>query len=210
MDHSKHSPGEIIVFREIWAGKIWTARPAIVVQDSAEILAFHVPLNTRWKRHRGTAGDHVTANELKNKTWALQDTIWEYFPDYIHLTIPGESYSVKIFQNDDDSLRCWYINLEDPEAPLHRTGIGFDSTDLLLDMIIEPNLKDWRWEDEDELQEVVEAGLISRAKAQALYAKGEEVRDLIVSGKSVFNRWEHWRPEPSWKVPALPPCWDIF
>ena len=209
MEHSKHSHGEIIVFREIWAGKIWTARLAIVVQDNTELVALYFPLNTQYKRHRGAYGDHVTAQERKTNEWGLQDAVC--FPGFIRLVIPGESYSVLVFRNDsDDSLRCWYINMEDPETPMHRTKIGFDCTDLLLDMIIEPNLKDWRWDDEDELQEVVESGLISQAKAKSLYVKAEKVRDLIMSGKSIFNRWEHWRPDRSWEVPALPPGWDIF
>ena len=51
--------------------------------------------------------------------------------------------------------------------------------------------------------------MISPGTAKALYAKGEEVRDMIMSGKSIFNGWEKWRPDLTWKVPVLPDCWDI-
>jgi len=208
MEQSRYSRGEIIVFREIWAGKIWTARPATVIQDSPELIATYLPPNTHYKKHRGAHGDHVTAQERKNMAWELQDVVAGHLPGFVRLVIPGESYSVLVFR--DDSFLCWYINLEDPEAPMHRTAVGFDCTDLLLDMIIEPNLKDWRWDDEDELQEVVESGLISQAKAKSLYVKGEEVRDLIMSGKSIFNGWEHWHPDRSWKAPALLDGWNIL
>ncbi|MBI2849895.1 MAG: DUF402 domain-containing protein [Chloroflexi bacterium] len=210
MEHSRYSRGEAIVLREIWDEKIWIARPATVIQDSPELIATYVPPNTHAKRHCGAHGDHVTAQERRDKEWGLQDVVSAHFP-VIKLVIPGESYSVLIFRNEgDDSFRCWYINLEDPEAPMHRTAVGFDCTDLLLDMVVEPNLKDWRWDDEDELQEAVESGLISQAKAKSLYAKGEEVRDLLMSGKSVFNGWEHWHPDRSWKAPTLPAGWDIL
>jgi hypothetical protein len=31
--------GENIVLRETWSGKIWAARPMIVVQDNSELIA---------------------------------------------------------------------------------------------------------------------------------------------------------------------------
>jgi predicted RNA-binding protein associated with RNAse of E/G family len=93
---------------------------------------------------------------------------------------------------------------------MRRTRIGFDLYDQILDLIVEPNLKDWRWDDQAELQEAIETGLISPEQAKALYEKGEEVRDLIMSGKSIFNPWETWKPDPSWNVPFLPDNWDVL
>jgi predicted RNA-binding protein associated with RNAse of E/G family len=189
IQHSNYSPGDVIVLREIWDGKIWTARPVILVQDDAELIALHIPEGTHWKHHQSRHGDRITALDRKNKQWVLRDFIWENRSSYIKLAIPGESYSVRLFRNPDYSLHCWYINLEDAENPMHRTLIGFDCTDQILDVITEPNLKDWHWDDEDELREATEVGLISTEKARLLYSKGEKVRDLIMSGKSVFNGW---------------------
>jgi uncharacterized protein len=204
-----YSPGDTVVLREIWDGKIWTARPVIVVQDNAELIALHIPRGTRWKMHRGTQGDKVTATERKNREWTLEDAVWDSIYSYIKLAIPGEPYSVLVFRNkEDNSFRNWYINLENPEDPMQRTALGFDYTDQILDLIIEPNLKDWHWEDEDELQEAVELGLISSAKAAILYSKGGEVRDLIMSGNSIFNGWENWHSDSSWEIPVLPENWD--
>jgi hypothetical protein len=31
-----------------------------------------------------------------------------------------------------------------------------------------------------------------------------------MSGKSIFNSWEKWRPDPAWKVPVLPEGWDVL
>ncbi len=203
--------GENIVLRETWAGKIWTARPMVVVQDDAELIALHDPADTCWMRHTGIHGKNVTACERSNKSWGLKEFSAGVSYSFLKLIIPSESYSVILIHNcADDSLRNWYINLENPANPIHRTAIGFDCTDMLLDVIVEPNLKDWQWDDEDELQEVVDAGLISKETAKALYAKGEKVRDMIMSGKSIFNGWEKWRPDPAWKVPVLPDGWDVL
>jgi uncharacterized protein len=206
----KYASGDVIVLREIWEGKIWTTRPVIVVRDEADLIALHIAAGTCWKHHYGQNGDHITAEERKKGSWRLGDAVWNRDHGYLKLAIPGESYSVLLFWNGGyDQLRCWYINLEDPDRPMHRTDMGFDCTDQVLDVIIEPDLKAWRWEDEDELAETVEAGLIPPAKALLLYSKGEEVRDLLMSGRSIFNGWEGWRPDPAWRTPVLPDGWDI-
>jgi len=210
MKHKNFKPGQTVLVREIWQGKIWTARPMIVVQDNAELIALHIPPNTLWQHHYGQNGKSITIHErLKNK-WILNDTIWGKTHGFLKLAIPGESYSVLLFWDyTDNKFLYWYINLEDPEIPIHRTAMGFDYIDQILDVIIQSNLKDWRWDDEDELKEAIEAGIISPEKARLLYAKGEKVRDMIMSGRSIFNGWEHWKPDPSWQVPVLPDGWDI-
>jgi predicted RNA-binding protein associated with RNAse of E/G family len=211
MKNKSFQPGQHIVVREIWQGKVWTARPEIVVQDKPKLIALYIPAGVRCKRHWGVDSDQVTANERKNNKWMLRDIFQPGSYHYVKLTIPGESYSVLIFWNSgDNTLRYWYVNLEDPENPMRRSGMGFDLCDQILDVIIEPNLKDWRWDDEDELKEAIEADLLSPEKAKALYAKGEEVRDLIMSGKSIFNGWEHWKPDPYWQMPVLPEGWDVL
>jgi hypothetical protein len=208
---SRYSIGDAIVLREIWEGKIWTAKPMIVVQDDAEVIALHIPINTVWKNSYSLHGEKVTTDDRMNGSWILKDTFWPSSVCCIRLTIPGESYSVLIFRNTSgNEIHYWYINLEDPEAPMHRTRIGFECTDLILDMIIESNLKDWYWKDEDELQEAVDVGLISDDKARLLYTKGEQVRDLIMTGNSIFNSWENWRPDHSMKAPSLPEGWDVL
>ena len=204
------TPGQSILVREIWQSKIWTARPTILVRDNSELIALYVPANIHCKRRYGINGNHITIDERKNNTWTLQDIIQSNSYYYIRLTIPGESYSVLLFWNcNNNNLRYWYINLEDPVNPMRRTKLGFDLCDQILDIIVESNLKDWRWDDEDELQEAIEVGLISPEQAEALYVKGAEVRDLIMSGKSVFNSWATWKPDPSWNVPVLPDNWDV-
>ena len=159
-----------------------------------------MPHGAIWK----DASPDLRPTERLNKAWALLDTEWT-FGGTLRLSIPGASYSVIRLSNVDGSLYQWYINLEEP---LRQTDIGFDYQDNILDVVVQPNLTDWIWRDEDELEEVVAAGLLSKAKATALYAEGTAAVALLQSGKSVFNGWANWRPDPSWPVPALPPGWD--
>jgi len=157
-------------------------------------------------RRQHPSGGKAGGQERKSKNWVLtsglRNDTW-----LLKIAIPGENYSIIIFKESvTNTFLHWYINLEDKAK---RNGFYVDYTDLILDLIIEPNLKDWHWDDEDELKEAVDLGLISEEQSRALYKKGAEIRDLIMSGKSIFNGWEKWRPDPNWKVPVLPEGWDV-
>lgn len=181
-------------------GKIWQARPAIVVRDTPELMVFFVPAGTIWK----TPAETIRPAQRIHKTWSFTTKVWG-FGGILRLAIPGAFYSVLLLRNADGSLYEWYINLE---QPLRHTELGFDYEDDILDIGIKPDLSSWRWKDEDELEEAITLGVVSKGKAAALYAEGERVAKWIQSGKSPFNGWEKWRPDPAWKVPVLPDSWD--
>ena len=201
--------GQIIVLREMWQHRVWSARPAIIVQDTPELMAFYIPADVgiTWKRARALDDTPVTIENRLQLEWLLEDVEWLGF-DMLRLTIPGDSYSVIIFwSTEDGSQQRWYINLEEP---LCRTPQGFDYQDLLLDIIAAPDLTSWYWEDEDELEKAVGLGVISSTKADDLRIEGEKAIAWLQSGKSPFNGWEKWRPDPSWQIPVLPEGWDII
>jgi predicted RNA-binding protein associated with RNAse of E/G family len=200
------TPGQTVLVREIWQGKIWTARPMVLVQDTTDLLAFYWVPGTNWKRARNHQGGEVPTLERKMQKWELHDDVWKG-EGTLRLSIPDAKYSVIIFRNTNNTLSNWYINLEDPPT---RTDRGFDYTDQILDIIAEPDLKTWHWKDEDEFQEAQDLGLISAQEAKLLRTEGEKALKLLQSGKSIFNDWEHWKPDPSWKVPVLSDNWDVI
>ena len=198
-------PGQTVLVREIWQGRVWTARSMVLVQDTTELLALYWVPGTIWKRARNHQGGEVPAFDRKMQNWALHDDIWKG-EGTLRLSVPDAKYSVLIFRNMDNNLSNWYINLE---YPLTRTTRGFDYTDMILDIIVEPDLKNWRWKDEDEFQEAQDLGLISAQEAHLFRTEGKKALKLLQSGKSVFKGWESWKPDPTWKVPVLPAGWDI-
>jgi uncharacterized protein len=197
-------PGQTIVLREIWRGKVWSARPVIVVHDKPDMLALCMPQGTVWKQPITLAGERVKGRNREQSEWILKDDKWN--PCSLRLTVPGSNYSVLLFWNYPEmKLVMWYINMEDP---LRRSASGFDFFDQWLDAIVKPDLSGWKWKDEDEMAEAVAAGLVTKQSAAAMHAEGEKVANWIMSGRSPFNAWTDWRPNPSWQVPVLPEGWD--
>jgi hypothetical protein len=198
-------PGQPVLVREIWHGLLWTARPEIVVQDTPELLALYIPRGARWKQARSLDDKKVSTRARKTGEWKLADAVWQG-EGRLRLAVPGSKYSVLAFWNDNhESLLYWYINLEEP---LTRTNRGFDYMDQLLDIIVEPDLKTWHWKDEDEFEEALDLGLISPQEAKSFRIEGEKALKLLQSGKSIFNSWERWKPDPFWQVPVLREGWD--
>lgn len=202
MNQKYFSPGQAIVLRQMFDGKIWEARPAIIERDTPELRICYLPHGIIWK----TPTEDISPGARISKTWSLSDAVWSY-GDGLRLTIPDVKYSVLLLKNADGSLYEWYINLEEP---MRRTPLGYDYEDNVLDAVITPDLSHWEWHDEDELAEAVSAGLYTTEQAAAFYAEGERAVDWLRSGKSPFNEWLNWQPDPSWQVPVLPDGWDMI
>ena len=195
-NHHHFQLGQTIILQEFWQDRLRRVVPQIVVRDTTELMAFWVPCGTILKMP--SEGDR-----LRSK-WTLLDA--ESTISLLRLVVPGADYSVMIFRNADGSHIIWYINLEEP---LRRTEQGFDYTDQLLDIIAAPDLSSWRWDDEDELADAVNLGQLSPDRAAVLRSEGEKAIAWLLSGKSPFNSWDKWRPDPKWTVPVLPQGWDI-
>ena len=100
----------------------------------------------------------------------------------------------------------WYVNLQ---RPLRRTPLGFEAMDMMLDVVVEPDLT-WRWKDEDEFADLLGRGLVDRATGDRVRAEGEAVIGRVERREPPFTEpWPDWRPDPAWPTPELPSGWDV-
>lgn len=195
--------GEQIVLREVWHGRLWSARPVRVVRDDADLVALHLPVGAAWMRACGADGRRLA---LPVGDWRLRDIGWPV--DCLRLHVPGAHHDVLVFREPGgERVRHWYVNLQ---TPLQRTGLGFDYTDHVLDAVVSADRTTWRWEDEDELAEALARGLLSAERAAFLREEGLRAIERLRSSRPPYDQsWERWRPDPSWPVPSLPPGWDV-
>jgi hypothetical protein len=206
-DITRYKPGQAVVCRQIWQGRIWQARPEIVVRDNSDINALFLSgSGTIIKKAFSPDGSDTTIQDLLYSRWILNDVVWQG-THRLRLFLPGYSYSVLLFwKMGERSVNLWYINLEEP---IYRTSLGFDYIDLLLDIKANADLSEWQWVDEDELEEAVNLGFISRDKAEMLYEKGLKAVNWLKSGNSPFTEWVDWQPDTEWNIPVLPDVWDL-
>jgi hypothetical protein len=186
---------DVVVLREIWHGRVWKARPWLVVHDRPDQLALYIPEGAPTKIPPGSG--------IPRDEWHLEDGTWT--TEALRLTTPGESHSVLLWW-DKGEFTGWYVNLE---RPLRRTPIGFDYLDRELDIHVRLD-HSWEFLDEDEFDEAQRLGVIRAEEAAAVRAEAERVIERIEAWTSPFSDgWEDWRPNPAWSVPALPAKWDV-
>ena len=199
---SSFERGTVVAVREVWDGRLWTARPMRVVEDSPGLIALYLATGTRWKRAAGRDG---IPRRLPTPGWVLMDDEWRV-TRVLYLVRPGATHAVHAFWNGDGRFTTWYVNLQ---TPLVRTRLGFDFMDAVLDLVISPDRTTWQWKDEAELQEAVQLDIFSASFAEAVRVEGEAVLRDALAGEGVFGgAWQNWTPDAGWAVPDLPDGWD--
>lgn len=196
------NPGNPVVLREIWRGKVWSGRPCTVVEDTPSRLVLYSGAGVRWMMPCDPAGVRL---RIPEDEWVLREGVWTL--EVLRIVTPGSRHSVLlIWTAGFREFLLWYVNLEDPFV---RTAVGFDYKDRLLDIEIAPDLSQWSWKDEDELEEALARGVLTSQEAQVIRAEGEEVIAALDARRPPFDeRWDLWRPNRGWRNPGFPDGWD--
>ena len=202
--------GETVVVQEVWNGRVWAARPMRVVHDDGDFVALWFPKGTRWKAPTTDPGrpwlDDRGARLAECATsgeWVFRDGEWEA-PTLV-LMHEGDWHAVWVAWLPDGSHWGWYVNLQ---RPYRRTTLGFETMDLMLDVIIDPDRR-WRWKDEDELEIFVDRGAFEPALAERVREEGLEVARRAERNEPPFDEpWPDWQADPKWTMPELPAGWD--
>ena len=197
----RFEPGETIALRQTWDGRIWTARPATVVEDAPDQTMLFIPSGTSWM-----APFHDEQRlKIPQTEFELAPLRYEEEIHVLSFSWPDTWYAVLLFLRPDGSAHSWYVNLEEP---LRRTELGFDTLDHEHDVIVELD-GSWRWKDEDDLAEAIRRGVIPAEDEPRMRADGERAVRRILDREPPFDRdWMAWRPDPSWPAPILPEGWD--
>ncbi len=200
--------GDTVVVRYIARsdGSVVMAIPTIAIRDDTDVLAVYVPNDTVFKdnwvvppEQRVAAVDTVQPSRERKHI----DRVWHN--DAIRLYLPGQSFSVWLFFNQNRTFVSWYGNLE---APFVRTQFGIDTRDHGLDVIAHPDGR-WSWKDEEEFARRLAVGIDSAAHQAAVRAAGETFIDCFQRQAPPFNQgWEHWRPAEVWPPRDLPADWN--
>lgn len=188
--------GDVIVYRDVWRGRPWSAVPNIVVHDTPELLVTYLPEEAPLAFPPSADG--------RVHPWASKQA-WEGHGVLI-LRRAGEAYSVMHFwEGGERRFAGWYLNLEEP---FRRTSVGIDSKDLELDVWI-PVGGGWRFKDEDLLLQRVDEGLFDTAQLHAVRALGDEIGAMLeLGGRWWDDSWTDFEPDPAWRAPSFTDGWE--
>lgn len=182
-------------------------RPVTVVQDTDELLAVWVAPGTECVKPVLANGTEVHDEPLATRYTAPRTTARAPWlgNGVLKLARPGEPWSVWLFWETGWQFRSWYVNLEEPRT---RWAGGTDSEDHFLDISVYPD-RSWIWRDEDEFAQAQRVGLMAPRTARRVREAARAAVEVIQDWGAPFrDGWEDWRPDPRWRVPALPDDWD--
>jgi len=202
--------GSTVVRRDTLRGKVFSAAPYRVIRDTgAELVVALWPgvemlapsTWTEWLRTGNAAVRKQAIPNMAAGRWALDRWVWRDTTVLARYE-PGQHFSVSRFFDRQGHHRAWYIDFI---RPCQRTSDGFDTLDLLVDLVVTPDLSACRWKDEDEYAQGRRLGLIDDTLHRRVETARQHVISLVESRQGPFAEdWSSWRRDPSWPLPTLP------
>lgn len=190
--------GEIVTIREVLNGKVWTARPVVVIEDTKEsFVSYLAP---------GTLIDYpvdVAHGEKCFSMWLAGE--WELYkkvfmpPGLLRIAPHGTPFEVFATIQAEGGVSSWYVNFQEP---LRRTAQGFDTMDETIDLIVASDFSSWQRRDEDELRLAFSMGVYDRADVQRLLDNCASVEKDLRAGTVPWDRrWYNWTPPKTSPIP---------
>jgi hypothetical protein len=215
-DHSSmiyRQAGESCVYRGIVNDQVWSARSVIVVKDGPTGTVLLLTPGAQcafpagywhWRKDRdaqyGTRWQTAASGQFDLRRFA-----WS--TNRILIFLEGEKYYScwPYWEAASDQFKGYYINYE---LPFKRSPCGFDTLDLDLDIVIDPQYH-WEWKDEAEYREGIRTGGIKPEWAWGIEQAHAEVFERIARRSPPLDgSWVDWRPDPAWAAPSLLDGWE--
>ncbi|MFJ9469345.1 DUF402 domain-containing protein [Streptomyces caniferus] len=204
--------GETVVRRDVHrSGRVWSEHALRVLADTSEALvaACAPGAEVRWAALYTKAravGDRSVRTEafhvMVTGEWELTDSRWQQ-TELLLWKPPGSWFSINALYTTA-GLRNWYVNFEHPTT---RTVDGFDTFDLTVDLVVDPDLSSWQWKDEDEYAHVRRLGIVTDTEHRTVDMARAQVLAMIEERSRPFAdiaAWRSWRWDPAWPTPRLP------
>lgn len=123
----------------------------------------------------------------------------------IRLIEPGTWQCVDVEFDAAGDFIGWYVNFQ---QPVRRTALGFDTVDLVLDLVVAAD-GNWRLKDRDDFERAASARQLPQRAVAQVRAAAEWMISVAERGGPPFSErhWLTWRPPPHWTIPALPANW---
>ena len=197
----KRSPGDPVVLRDIYLGRVWSARPGRVVGrvDGQELIHFPLATICQWPCDRNGKDLRVPT-----KSWKLQDGPWTG-NSHLHFVEIGSIWTTSIHWSKTGAFVGWKVDFH---APWRTSRFGFDSLDWALDLMVDAD-RTWQLKDEQEFAMYQQRGIVGYEEASTVtQILHERVLSDLDARKGPFaEEWKEWSPKTEQAIASLPEGW---
>jgi protein associated with RNAse G/E len=199
--------GDHILYQGIYENKVWYAQSMVVVKDTAEEIALAVYPGMECVAPRGYInGRHQWNrwNDYLSDHWDMQPYDW-HTNRFLVLLYPEKYYSINLMWNHAEKrFLCYYINFQ---LPFRRTKLGFQTLDLEIDLVIDPD-HSWHWKDVDDYNEGKALQIIRPEWVEQIESAKDDIFEKLQHKRYPLNKyWLNWEPDFNWSLPKLPQNW---
>jgi hypothetical protein len=201
--------GDQIVIRSLTLGKLSQVTTATVVEDSPDLIAFYIAIDSPTKITVNLDGTPIPRSlpypERVGRPWTLIDGTWSGNA-VLWLTKPDLHYAIGVFwRGPERQVGGQYCTIQEP---LRRHPLGFDVIDHVLDVLFWPD-GTWQWKDEEEFEDAQNVGHFTPEEAANVRDAGEMAIAAWERKAWPFDHdWSTWEPDSSWPIPTIPANWD--
>jgi hypothetical protein len=204
--------GDSATLRGIYNGRVWYVQSVIVVGDTDEEVVLAVLPGAEcaapWGYINGKHGAQRQWNrwdDYKRDNWQMQKYIWHTNRLLVSLQARKYYSTIYFWRDDTGEFLCYYINFQ---LPFKRSHAGFDTLDLELDIIVNPDLS-FEWKDLYEYQKGIDGGVLLKVWTGKIEEAKVEIFEKIEKRCYPFDgKWLAWTPSQDWPSPTLPTNWD--
>lgn len=192
LELTRWSPGQALVRREVLNdGHPWAEIAVLAVEDTDDLLVTYIPEGAPIRFPPAPFGPHPW---LGKERWHGHGTLM--------LQRPGDWYAVWVFWTGPKrEFHGWYLNLQEP---FRRTGLGYDTQDLELDIWL-PREGGYELKDDEQLEQRVEEGRFTTEQVRKIRAEATRIlEELERDGPWWPDSWAAWQPDPAWPTPTFP------
>jgi hypothetical protein len=180
----KDGPAETVL--AVWPGAECAAPAGYIQQGHGQ--------GSTWNRWQETFTD----------TLHLERYLW-HTNRFLILLEPEKFFSIiYVWDHATNEFICYYVNFQ---IPFKRNRLGFDTLDLDLDIVIEPDYR-WHWKDVDDYQRAIAVGGIKPAWISEVEQAWKEIDSRLQNRTYPLDgKWLAWSLPPCWSPPGLPSDW---
>jgi predicted RNA-binding protein associated with RNAse of E/G family len=204
--------GDTVAIRAMINGKLWLAQSTVVVKDTHQETVLLLAPGAQcaypsgywqWKLKANPSGSRWA--DVKSMAWTLRRFEWRSKRMLIVME-PDKVYATcLIWDGASDRFLGYYINFQ---TPFQRSACGFNTLDLELDIVIEPDFR-WSYKDEEAYQAGLREGCIAPEWHLAIEsAKPEILARINERLYPLDGTWLDWRPDSTWAPSRLPEGWE--
>lgn len=150
-----------------------------LLDDADGVLHLWMPYGT--ERLVPAGGHDRVVDNLAGETWDYAVHVWDV--STLAVVRPEDGFAIWASWLPTGEHLGYYVNLQ---RPYQRTELGFEAMDLMLDIVVDPDLT-WRWKDEHEVQELLDRGVYDQELVDGVRAQAQRAIALIESGAAPFD-----------------------